>query len=125
MPPLKSAPTLGARYLVAFTETGDSARRLSRYRSAIPLLAFTPGRLDPQPARAHLGGRDVPGRPRSRTPTRWCKQVDRALLDLERCQQGELVVIVAGSPPGVSGSTNTLRVHRIGDTLESDAPAYH
>src|SRR5665213_3612636 len=33
---------LGARYLVAFTETGDSARRLSRYRSAIPLLAFTP-----------------------------------------------------------------------------------
>ena len=53
------------------------------------------------------------------------KQVDRALLELERCQQGELVVIVAGSPPGVSGSTNTLRVHRIGDTFDTDAPAYH
>jgi pyruvate kinase len=52
------------------------------------------------------------------------RQVDRALLDLDRCRQGELVVIIAGSPPGVAGSTNTLRVHRIGDTLESDAPAY-
>src|SRR5690606_29478522 len=36
------ADVLGARYLVAFTQTGDSARRLSRLRSAIPLLAFTP-----------------------------------------------------------------------------------
>jgi pyruvate kinase len=105
---------LGARYLVAFTETGDSARRLSRYRSAIPLLAFSPvGSTRNQLALAPVSHTD-----------QMVRQVDRALLDLERCQLGELVVIVAGSPPGVTGSTNTLRVHRIGDTLESDTPAY-
>ena len=48
-------------YLVAFTETGRSAQRLARYRSRIPMLAFTPERGHPQPARAVLGRRDVPG----------------------------------------------------------------
>ncbi|NXY99714.1 pyruvate kinase, partial [Streptomyces sp. BR123] len=33
---------LGAKFLVAFTQSGDTVRRLSRYRSPIPLLAFTP-----------------------------------------------------------------------------------
>ena len=37
------ADRVGAKYLVAFTQTGDSARRLSRYRGPIPILAFTPG----------------------------------------------------------------------------------
>ena len=36
------AERVGAKYLVAFTQTGDSARRLSRYRGPIPVLAFTP-----------------------------------------------------------------------------------
>ena len=33
---------LGAKYLVAFTQSGDTVRRLSRYRSPVPVLAFTP-----------------------------------------------------------------------------------
>ena len=115
---------LGARYLVAFTQTGDSARRLSRYRSAIPLLAFTPDASTRSQLALTWGVETFLVAPVSHTD-QMIKQVDRALLDLERCQQGELVVIVAGSPPGVSGSTNTLRVHRIGDTLEIDVPAYH
>ena len=36
------AGRIGARYVVAFTQSGDSARRLSRYRGPIPTLAFTP-----------------------------------------------------------------------------------
>ena len=36
------AARLGAKYLVAFTQSGDSARRLARYRGAVPVLAFTP-----------------------------------------------------------------------------------
>ena len=36
------AERVGAKYLVAFTQSGDSARRLSRYRGSIPMLAFTP-----------------------------------------------------------------------------------
>ena len=36
------AERIGAKYLVAFTQSGDSARRLARYRGEIPILAFTP-----------------------------------------------------------------------------------
>jgi pyruvate kinase len=114
---------LGARYLVAFTETGDSARRLARYRSPIPLLAFTPVTSTRSQLALTWGVETFLVSPVSHTD-QMVRQVDRALLDLDRCRKGELVVIVAGSPPGVPGSTNTLRVHRIGDTIESDAPAY-
>jgi pyruvate kinase len=41
-------------------------------------------------------------------------EVDRALLALPRFQHGDLVVVVAGSPPGAVGSTNLVRVHRLG-----------
>jgi pyruvate kinase len=114
---------LGARYLVAFTETGDSARRLSRYRSPIPLLAFTPVASTRSQLALTWGVETFLVAPVSHTD-QMVRQVDRALLDLDRCRKGELVVIIAGSPPGMPGSTNTLRVHRIGDTLEGDAPAY-
>ena len=114
---------LGASYLVAFTETGDSARRLARYRSAIPLLAFTPVAATRSQLALSWGVETFLVAPVSHTD-QMVRQVDRALLDLQRCRRGELVVIVAGSPPGVPGSTNTLRVHRIGDTVEIDAPAY-
>jgi pyruvate kinase len=46
-------------------------------------------------------------------------QVEAALLEITRCQVGDLVVIVAGSPPGTPGRTNALRVHRIGDAIDS------
>ncbi len=47
------------------------------------------------------------------------RQVETALLDIGRCQKGDKVVIVAGSPPGTPGKTNALRVHRIGDGVAS------
>jgi pyruvate kinase len=46
-------------------------------------------------------------------------QVDELLLQYGRCRKGDIVVITAGSPPGVSGSTNLVRVHHIG---EDDSP---
>jgi pyruvate kinase len=51
-------------------------------------------------------------------------QVDQALLKLGRCQPGELIIITAGSPPGIPGSTNAVRVHRVGDAVTGVAPAY-
>lgn len=43
------------------------------------------------------------------------QQVDHAMLQMDRYQRGDLVVIVAGSPPGTVGSTNLIRVHRLGE----------
>ena len=51
-------------------------------------------------------------------------QVDEALLKIGRVKEGDLVVIIAGSPPGIPGSTNALRIHRMGDAINELAPAY-
>jgi len=51
-------------------------------------------------------------------------QVDRSLLEIGRVDEGDTVVIVAGSPPGIPGSTNALRIHRMGDAINEVAPAY-
>ncbi|THA26934.1 pyruvate kinase [Streptomyces sp. RKND-216] len=105
---------LGARGLVAFTQSGDTVRRLSRYRSPIPVLAFTP---EPT-TRAQLGlswGVEAFCVPVVRTTDEMVAQVDEELLRLGRCSRGDLVVITAGSPPGVPGTTNLVRVHRIGE----------
>jgi pyruvate kinase len=114
---------LGARYLVAFTQSGDSARRMSRLRSPIPLLAFTP---DPA-TRSQLAltwGVETFLVPTVTHTDEMVRQVDGTLLDVGRCQPGDLVVIVAGSPPGIPGSTNAMRVHRMGDAVGGVSPAY-
>jgi len=45
------------------------------------------------------------------------RQVDKALADSGMLAEGDRVVIVAGSPPGVAGHTNMIRVRRIGAPL--------
>jgi pyruvate kinase len=107
---------LDARFLVAFTRSGDSARRLARYRSPIPLLAFTPE----QATRSQLAltwGAEAFLVPFVQHTDDMVRQVDKALLELGRCDRGDLIVIIAGSPTGKAGSTNAMRVHRIGDTV--------
>ncbi len=52
------------------------------------------------------------------------RQVDEQLLEIGRVKEGDLVVIIAGSPPGIAGSTNALRIHRMGDAINEVAPAY-
>ncbi len=107
---------VGARYLVAFTQSGDTARRLARYRSPIPLLAFTP-----VPAvRSQLAlvwGVETFLVPFATSTDEMVRQVDEAMLKLDRCRPGDLVVVVAGTPPGVVGMTNTMRVHTIGEVV--------
>ena len=44
-------------------------------------------------------------------------QVERAMLSLGRGKKGDLIVVVAGSPPNTPGSTNAMRVHRLGDAM--------
>jgi len=114
---------VGARYLVAFTQSGDSARRLSRYRSRIPLLAFTP---EPT-VRSQLSlvwGVETFISDAVQHTDEMVRQVDEALLKIGRVEEGDLVVIIAGSPPGIPGSTNALRIHRMGDAINEVAPAY-
>ncbi|MDT0569628.1 pyruvate kinase [Streptomyces sp. DSM 3412] len=109
---------LDARFLVAFTQSGDTARRLSRYRSPIPLLAFTPDPATRSQLSVTWGAETFLG-PQVDSTDAMVDQVDELLLKYGRCQKGDVVVITAGSPPGVAGTTNMVRVHHIG---EDDGP---
>jgi len=110
---VRIAEDLHAVALVAFTETGATARHVAAHRNAIPLLAFT-SQSEVRSRLALLWGCETFVVPRMRTTDEMVIQVDRALLELGRGRPGDHVVIVAGTPPGTAGSTNTLRVHRLG-----------
>jgi pyruvate kinase len=104
--------------MVAFTQTGDTVRRLARLHCDLPLLAFTP---EPT-VRAQLAlcwGVETFLSPFVQHTDDMFRQVDQALLGMDFAAHGEYVVIVAGSPPGTPGSTNTLRVHCLGDLADT------
>lgn len=105
---------LDAKALVAFTQSGDTVRRLSRLHTSLPLLAFT---SIPE-VRSQLAlswGTETFLVPEVETTDAMVLEVDKALLELGRYNKGDQVVIVAGAPPGTVGSTNLIHVHRIGE----------
>ena len=110
------ATTVGASYLVTFTTSGGSARALARLRPRMPMLAFTP-RSATRSQLALTWGVETFLVPNVRHTDDMALQVDQALLDQSRCPEGSRVVIAAGSPPGVEGTTNALRVHAVGDAV--------
>ena len=115
--------TIGAQVLAAFTKSGDSARRMSRLRSPIPILALTPDTATYNQM-ALTWGVEPLLTPLVTTTDEMVKQVDTILIESKRVAIGELIMIVAGSPPGIPGSTNAMRVHKVGDAVSGVAPAY-
>jgi pyruvate kinase len=107
------AEALDVKALAAFTDSGDTARRLAALHPRQPLLAFT-----------------VHARVRSQLALSWgvetflvpsvqhtddmVQQVDFSLLSIGRLKDRDRVVVVAGSPPNTAGSTNLIRVHEVG-----------
>jgi pyruvate kinase len=105
---------LSARAIVAFSQSGDTVRRLARLHTRLPLLAFTPV----HEVRSQLSlswGVETFLVDFVTSTDAMVRQVDHAMLSIERFQRGDLVVIVAGAPPGTAGSTNLIRVHRLGE----------
>jgi pyruvate kinase len=105
---------LDAKALVAFTQSGDTLRRLARLHTPLPLLAFTP-LPEVRSQLALTWGTETFIVPHMETTDGMIRQVDKSLLELERYKRGDLVIIVAGAPPGTVGSTNLIHVHRIGE----------
>jgi len=112
-----------AKFLVAFTKSGDSARRMSRLRSPIPILALTPDTATFNQLALSWGIESMIT-PMVNHTDEMVKQVDSLLVESGRGLIGDNIMIVAGSPPGIPGSTNAMRVHRIGDAISGAAPAY-
>jgi pyruvate kinase len=112
-----------AKYVCVFTETGDSARRMSRLRFRIPMKAFTP---DPAIRRrmALIWGIESFVTERVTHTDAMYNQVDQVLLSEGLAEVGDKVVVISGSPPGIEGGTNDLRVHVVGDAVNAVAPAW-
>jgi pyruvate kinase len=111
--------SLGARALVAFTQSGDTARRLARLHAHQTVLAFTPDE-NVQRQLALSWGVEAHRVWTVQTTDEMVRQVDSALLAQRVCRPDDLVVIVAGTPPATPGTTNTIRVHHIGGVLQRD-----
>ncbi len=107
------AKSIGASYLVAFTETGTSARVMAASRSRIPMMAFTPNVAIRQQLSVVWGMHTSLVPPASHTD-QMVEQIDAELLAGDRANEGDIVVLIAGVPPGIAGTTNSMRVHRIG-----------
>lgn len=106
--------TLGAKYLVTFTQSGDSARRQSRLRSGIPLLAFSPVEHVRNVLSLSWGVQTYLVDEVNSTDD-MVKLVDATLRDNGLAEQGDYVVVVSGAPVGTVGTTNAITVHKIGD----------
>ncbi|WP_267419325.1 MULTISPECIES: pyruvate kinase [unclassified Curtobacterium] len=112
-----------ASYLCVFTESGDSARRMSRLRHGLPIIAFTPNEATRRRMALTWGVRSFLVERKTHTDELF-SQVDDVLLGNGLAAPGDRVIVTAGSPPGLEGSTNDLRVHRVGDAHAEAAPAY-
>jgi pyruvate kinase len=111
------ANATAAKALVAFTQTGDTVRRLSRLHSPLPLLAFTPVHEVRQQL-ALSWGVETFLVPFVEHTDDMFREVDQALIGLGEFRQGDHVVVVAGTPANSPGATNTVRLHQLGSLVE-------
>ncbi|WP_348787901.1 pyruvate kinase [Leifsonia sp. NPDC080035] len=105
-----------AKYLCVFTESGESARRMARLRNKIPILAFTPEESTRRKMSLYWGVESFVVDRVTHTD-QMVAQVDEALKSTGRAENGDKVIIISGSPPGIPGTTNDIRVHKVGDVL--------
>lgn len=118
------AELLESKFICVFTESGDSLRRVSRLRHQIPIVAFTPNE-DTLKRLSMVWGSNVYLVETVTHTDAMILQVDEILLGEKIAEIGDEVVVVAGTPPGIPGSTNSLRVHRVGDAKNGIVPAYN
>lgn len=117
------AEFVDAKFVCIFSESGDSARRMSRLRSLIPMLAFTPSEATRRRMALTWGIESVQVDRVGHTDAMY-QQVDDILLGRKLAKKGDKVVVISGSPPGIPGSTNDLRVHQVGDATSGAAPIW-
>ncbi|HWS36609.1 MAG TPA: pyruvate kinase [Actinoplanes sp.] len=111
------ARNIGAKALVAFSQTGDTVKRLSRLHCDLPLYAFTPV-AEVRNTLALSWGVETFLTDFVEHTDDMFRQVDAKMLGLGLAKPGDYVVVVAGSPPNAPGSTNTLRVHQLGSLVD-------
>jgi pyruvate kinase len=108
------AGNLGAETIVAFTESGNTARLISKYRPEARIVAFTPNEITLRRLALLWGVTPHPFDRRSYTDEEIAAAA--SILEAEgELSKGDRVVMVAGVPPNLRASTNLVKVHVIGE----------
>ncbi len=108
-----AADRLGARWIVVFTESGSTARLVSKARPATPIIAYSPRRAVRRRL-ALLWGVTPRAIRRIREVDRLALESQRDLVERGLARRGDVIVIVAGTPLHMSGTTNLIKLHTIG-----------
>ncbi|WP_127361357.1 pyruvate kinase [Actinacidiphila soli] len=105
---------LDGKALVAFTKSGDTARRLARYRVPQPVVAFTTDESTRNQLALTWGVQTIVV-PHVQTTDEMVRICEAEMLKLQEYGEGDTVIITAGSPPGIPGTTNMVRVIHLGE----------
>ncbi|PLY01468.1 MAG: pyruvate kinase [Desulfuromonas sp.] len=107
------AEAVGAHGILAFTQTGSTAALVAKYRPALPIFAVTPTQAVRRRMALFAGIRslrvDIEGDTEAQI-----RSVEDAVLKAGVLKRGDVVVITMGSPVSDPGTTNLLKVHRLG-----------
>src|SRR2546425_382429 len=109
-----AAQALGARSIVAFTESGFSARLISQARPGVPIIALTPF-VEVQRRLALSWGVSSRLIRKVETTDEMIEEVEATLLSNGSVRPNDVIVIISGSPMWVRGTTNLLKLHRVGE----------
>lgn len=107
------AEEVDAKFIISFTETGLTSRLVARHRSRVPVLCFTPDEHVRNFQALIWGMTPYAGR-RVRHTDELVEYVDLEILRMSLAAPGDKVVVIAGVPPGIPGTTNGMRVHTVG-----------
>jgi pyruvate kinase len=109
------AENLNAKAIICFTEKGFTARVLAKYRQPIPVIAVTPSELVQRRLALYWGVQSLQMQEVSSTDE-MIALVERAVVEHGFVSKGDTVAIIAGLPLPISGVTNLIKVHRIGES---------
>lgn len=110
----EAATNLGINTIVAFTESGSTARLISKYRPEAAIVAFSPIESTRRQMALLWGVSAYPFERREYTDHE-IAAAEKFLEREELCHRGDLVVMVAGIPPNQRSSTNLLKIHLVGE----------
>jgi pyruvate kinase len=102
-----------ASAIVVFTSTGSSARLVSRYRPPVGIFAITPHDTTARQLAVSYGVTPILA-PDVSSTDEMLAQMDRVMIQGGYLQKGQLVVFLAGQPVGRPGTTNLMKLHRVG-----------
>lgn len=111
------AQTLDVKYIVTFTQSGDSAQRMARLRPETPMIALTPDAAT-QKRLALSWGVTAEVVDSAASTDDMVTIVDSLLKDSGRAVDGDYVIVVSGTPVGVPGTTNSIFVHKVGQVRQ-------